>query len=79
MNLHEVSFEDYLDIMAHADVFKSLETAGGLLIHVAEYAGNEVLVITEPITGNALVIESDDTPYGGSIHDQARYDRGSRP
>lgn len=79
MNLHEVTFENYLDIMAHADVIKSWETAGGQLVHVAEYAGNEVLIITEPISGSALVIESDDTPYGGSIHDQARYDRGNRP
>lgn len=77
MNLHEVSFENYIDILVQADVIHSLETAAGQLIHVAEYAGNEVLIITEPVTGSALVIESDDTPYGGSIHDQARYARGS--
>lgn len=75
MNLHEVSFEDYLDILSRSKGLHSWETSAGQIIHVVEYGGNDVLIITEPIHGTAVVIESNDANYGGSIHDQARNDR----
>lgn len=77
MNLHEVSFEDYLNILSRSHVLRSWATPTGQSIHVVEYAGNDVLIITEPIQGNAVVIESNDANYGGSIHDQARHDRAA--
>lgn len=73
MNLHQVSFEDYTDIVRRAKQLDCWTTAGGLTVHVAEYAGNDVLVISDPITGGAIVMESNDANYGGSIHDHARH------
>lgn len=76
MNLHRVDFEDYIDILARSKVLTTLDAAGGGSIHVAEYAGNDVLIITDMLTGGAVVIESDDAAYGGSIHHHARQARG---
>jgi hypothetical protein len=39
---------------------------------VVEYAGNDALIIFEPVMGSAVIVEAGDTNYGGSVHDHAR-------
>ena len=72
MNLHHVDFETCADILSTAKLLDSWTVPGGVMVHVAEYAGNDVLIISEPATGGALIIESNDANYGGSIHDHVR-------
>lgn len=72
MNLHQVEFEDLLGVLHHAKLLDSWRTPADITVHVAEYAGNDVFIIVDPGFEHGIVIEADDAPYGGSIHEQAR-------
>jgi hypothetical protein len=73
MNLHVVEYADLLDIMTKATILAATPMPSGGAIYVAEYAGNDVVIVTDGLSGAATVIEADDANYGGSIHEHARH------
>jgi hypothetical protein len=72
MNVHHLSFEDACDAIQRSLVLHSCNLPGGGTLYVVEYGGNDALIVTELMTGSALVIESNDASYGGSIHEHTR-------
>lgn len=72
MNIYHVGITDYVELLDNSHLLHSWETGGGATVHIVEYAGSDFLIITEPISGEAIVIDSNDIEYGGSVHDHAR-------
>lgn len=72
MNLHVVDCEDFAEILRLSKVFDQWDRPDGSRVYIAEYAGNDVLFVSEAVTGSALVIETDDGLYGTSVHEEAR-------
>ena len=72
MNLHEVEQLDCDDILARSEVLTTWLSTTALIVHVIRYAGDDALLIVHPVTGKGIVIETDNTNYGGSIHEHAR-------
>jgi hypothetical protein len=73
MNFHQAKHEDCMDILSKSEILDDFDLPGGGRMCVAVYADKDVLIIQEPYTGSAIVIESDDSNYGGSVHDHARH------
>lgn len=72
MNAYPVDLEDHLDILDKSKVLHTWSTKGGMTVHVAEFSGNDVLIIGSVVDGSAIIIESDDAEFGGSTHEHVR-------
>jgi hypothetical protein len=70
----------YLDEQQHADVrqesalLAQIEAPGSAVTYVLNWQGLDVIMLTDSVTGQSILIEPDvvDAGRGGSVHDQAR-------
>ena len=72
MNVIRVDSEDFEQIVRKSKVLHRSTEPDGSVLYVAEYGGDDVLIIREPVTGTALFIDCLDAKCGNLIHDHAR-------
>jgi len=74
MNVNFITHETFAETICEATILTTLEGPGGAQTYVCERDGTDILIITDPMSGGAIVIHpcSQDREAGGSIHAHAR-------
>lgn len=74
MNFTLIDNETLLQTISESCVLERLEWEG-ILIHVAERDGVDILIFEAPFTCGGIVVQPDwlDDEAGGSVHDHARW------
>jgi len=73
MQLNTIDAGQLAELLTDAQIHDTLDH-DGQLIHVLTYTGSDIIAITNPITGGAVVVYPPEAfdAEDGSIHDQAR-------
>jgi hypothetical protein len=74
MNATIITHETFAQTICEANILATLEGPGMAQTYVCERDGAEILIIADPVSGDAIVIHlcSQDSESGGSIHSHAR-------
>lgn len=74
MNVTFITYETFAQTICEAKILTTLEGPGAAQTYVCERDGTDILIITDPLSGGAVVVHpcSQDSESGGSIHDHAR-------
>ncbi|WP_296951800.1 hypothetical protein [uncultured Massilia sp.] len=74
MNVAMISHGTLAETLREANILATLEGPGLSQTYVCERDGADILVIADPVSGDAMVVHpcSEDAESGGSIHDHAR-------
>ncbi|WP_374358144.1 hypothetical protein [Pseudoduganella danionis] len=74
MNITFIDNEVFAETIAEAEILEILEGPGAGQTYVAVRDGTDILIITDAMTGGAVVIHpcSEDRDSGGSVHNHAR-------
>lgn len=73
MQMNTIDAGQLAELLTDAQIHDTLDH-DGQLIHVLTYTGNDIIAITNPITGGAVVVYPPEAfdAEDGSVHDQAR-------
>lgn len=63
---------EFAEVLDSATVLLTLETPGSGRTYVLECDGQDVIAVVDGITGDAVIIGSNDQSDDTSIHDEAR-------
>ena len=74
MNVTIITHETFTETIGEANILTTLEGPGLSKTYVCERDGEDILIVADPLSGDAIVIHqcSQDSDSGGSIHDHAR-------
>lgn len=74
MNVTMIDHAMFAETITECEILSTLEGPGAGQTFVAVRDGAHIIVITDPITGSAVIVHpcGDDREAGGSIHDHAR-------
>lgn len=74
MNLTTIDHTTFAQTMAECEILSTVAGPGAGQTFIAVRDGADILVITDGMTGGAVVIHpcSEDRESGGSVHDHAR-------
>ncbi len=73
MQMNTIDAGQLAELLTDAQIHDTLDH-DGQLVHVLTYTGSDIIAITNPITGGAVVVYPPEAfdAEDGSIHDQAR-------
>jgi hypothetical protein len=74
MNVSIINHETFAETICEAKILTTLEGPGAAQTYVCEHGGVDILIISDPVSGGAIVVHScaEDREAGGSVHDHAR-------
>jgi hypothetical protein len=74
MNVTMINHQTFVQTIEESEILTKLSGPGANETIVATRFGTDILIVTDILTGRAIVIEpcSSDREAGGSIHDHAR-------